>query len=184
MANPLITENTNPAIFETFAIAMNEELQTSLAWLAYSFGLAQTLEGEKGKYPAVVSSNNQYINLNPDGNYLNMNFWVASQEYAPQDFGHGSKRYIADLSVIFWAHQRDVYPGVGYRASENFKDDVVNAIDSIHIPNSNFRIKSVTDHPEKVYAGFSIKQNDSLYLMHPYLCCRVTLLTKVFSMNC
>lgn len=167
----------NPRLFDLTIADMQKELADRLGWLDHSFGRAERLvkviDDRKYYTPNVYVGGNDYLPVSPDAALGNFSFFVLDD---PQnvDWQPVQSDFSAPFSVIFWFDMRTITNDRDNRNTEAVKDEIVRALNSLHIRNGSFTIKKIYEQAENIYKGYTLDEVDNQFLMHPYCGFRFT----------
>lgn len=180
MATPKIPVVQNPKLFDRVLNIFNARLVVQLPWLSYAFGQAERMTREKGRvYPSV------YAGLNIEGEYTSVlpdEFFGSDTEVIGFSFCDVSSiKYdtantkthgivSADLGIVFWYNLKKVLNSNSeYRNHEKVVDACLKAVKASSKGFKGHILPySWTKKAEEIYRGYSIKEIDQQFLIHPY----------------
>ena len=184
---PVIKLINNPvgidAIIQDIQIALN-----SLGWLKYSFGRAWFFNevGSSGKIikkPKCYIGQGEYYNVLPNDNIISQSFFIVKQAEKYIDYDNllqGNKKS-RDLSIIFWMKLTKLNSIKDSIFTEELKNDV----EFILMMNENITIQNFFDEKaDDIFAGFTIDDIDTQYLMHPYAGMRFDINVQYYDLLC
>jgi hypothetical protein len=148
------------------------ELQTLLEALpiigkAYGVSEIQYVRKDKNDYtyPAIRVNDHDYINLFPDHNLGNYTFFTVRDTIQVQKDYKAAINLDFKTSLTCVIHMDKAY---GVDADER---TIYNPIDDILSVLSNYkllRVESIEKDPKNVFNGYSTREIDVKYYMHPY----------------
>lgn len=148
---------------------MQDILDTELPWLSNVYGRAQTLRSREGNrehlYPAQLLGS-EYQDLRPNDTIANFCFFTLKdpQEVKFNKNDHNITK--TPCSIIFWFN---LYNSDNWQMSEEIKNDVMDVLTrSMYLKTGRFDVEKIYNEAENIYKGFSLKEVDSQYLMHPF----------------
>lgn len=159
--------------FDRAVASLKARLLSKLSWLNNAHGRAQRLtkivDGKQFEYPAIYKNDGTYLSVNPDSLQGNFSFVLTDdpQEYlgAPNSIG----RVKIPTSIVFWFNLAKIYPDPSDRNIEALKLEIIRLLnDGGIIDGGAFRLLKIFEQPENIYKGFSLREVDTQYLMHPF----------------
>ena len=171
---PTITNPDTPALFDKPIIDINKKMIIALDWLTGAYGKAQKLsrlndQKKVIKYPAVFTGvEKEYASMLPEEGYGNFSYWELSEEYKIDWIDNQIQKLEADFGVIYWFNINNVLPVGEHRNIENIKQEILNFFTNVRAAETRIQITGITDSSDMIYKGYSIKEIEQQYLMHPY----------------
>jgi hypothetical protein len=74
----------------------------------------------------------------------------------------------ADFGLVFWMNLNTVLEANELRNLESIKEEVIAFFTAMRVPSTRIQLTGVTEQQDKIYQGYSTKEVESQYLMHPY----------------
>lgn len=169
----------NPALIEKLVGAVQDQLINYFPWLTYAFGKAQKLvslrEGTPFVYPAIHISNGQYVSVLPDQDLGNFSFFTLEDPWTIPKFSpHEFNIVRIPYGLVLWVNLDDVFNDHPDRNLELLKEDLIKFLTrKIVLKYGSLTIDKIYEKAENVYKGYSLKEVDTQYLMHPYAGIRI-----------
>lgn len=166
-----IRETQNPELLDRVIQEVQKGLEAGLPWLDKAFGRVQRLlrpvKGKNYYIPAIYVDKNDYIEVLPSDRIGNFSFFSISdpQEVRWEPNARGSIK--ATYSLIVWFDLRKI-SGADNRNTEMVKADILKVLNGLHMTCGRIDVQQIFERAENIYKGFSIKEVDSQFLMHPY----------------
>jgi hypothetical protein len=183
MATPKIPVPANPKLFDKVLNIFNTKLAIQLPWLDYAFGQAERLTKKKGGkpfiYPAVYAGQNiegEYRSVLPDEFFgqesaiTGYSFFEVSN-IKDENSNPNTHGYItAQVDLIFWFNLDKLLNDASeYRNWDKAIYDIRKAIKK---SNRGFKGQILplgwTKKPEEIFKGYSLRDTQQTYLMHPF----------------
>lgn len=175
---PTIINPTNPAIVDSVLIDFNKKMLTRLDWLTGAYGKAQVLNrlDEKKrsiKYPAIYTGNgSEYISVLPKEAYGNFSFWDMQEAYEIDWIDNQMQVIEAKFGLVVWLNINQVLEADEKRNLESIKEEVMDCFIKNRVLNARIKLTGITEKNEEIYKGYSIKEVEQQYLMHPFAALR------------
>ena len=184
MSIPQIPIPKTPRLFDKAFIAFNTNLVVQLPWLAHAFSEAQimTKKGSSGTiiYPSVFAGKNvkgEYKNVLPneflgqDRGLSGFSFFDCVQNISYISPNPRVKGMIdGDMGLIFWFNVNKVLGDAD--EFRNWDKIIYDILQAIKKSSKGFKGEIVvtgwTKKAEEIYSGYSIRETDHPFLMHPY----------------
>lgn len=173
MNAPKIKQPATPTAVDAALIAANAKLKAKLTWLNNLYGKAQQLsrlDDKKRlvKYPAIYTgTNREYASLLPDERFGNFSWWDVA-DYDIENQGRQLQIITADFGLVLWLNINKVLAADELRNLEMIKQDGLNYFAGLNVLGARFECTSVTEDFNKIYKGYSTKEVDQQYLIHPF----------------
>jgi len=190
MAIPQIPIPTTPRLFDKLFIKFNTNLVDTnrpkhLPWLAHAFSESQRLIKKVGDkeiiYPAVFAGKNiegEYADVLPneflgrDKAIKGFSFFDCVRDIT---YENGVTRRISgfvngNVGLVFWFNAKKVLDDNSeFRNLDKIIYDILQAIkDSTRGFQGEIVVEGWTKKPEEIYPGYSVRETDQQFLMHPY----------------
>lgn len=178
MSQPIIVNPANPKLMDELLIRVNDKLKQQFTWLTHAFGIVQRMQRKDDHkkyidYPAIFTGTDQeYISVMPHEPYGNFSFWDLG-DYTREKIDNQLQKIKAPFAFIVWMNLKDVLATDELRNLENVKEDFLNFFDQNRFIRGRIDIELVTDDPKKIYKGYTLKQAEQQYLMHPFAAIRL-----------
>lgn len=170
---PAVPKPVTPVLFDIVIVELQDILKAKLSWLNYSFGRCQRLVKKKDKaqyfYPGVHIKNAEYISVFPDTEYGNFSYWVIEDPQTIVSDGPQLHQMKTKFSVVFWMNLDKIFLGTTERNTEAIKYQIINLlVKDTFLKTGRITVTNVFEQAENIYKGYSIKELESQFLMHPY----------------
>lgn len=171
---PSVPKITNPALIDKAIGEMQDVLKAKLPWIDHVFGRAQRLitikDGDKGyQYPGIHLWDGRYISMFPDAKYGNFAFFFIEDPQIVKALSRGYNSLQVSASVVFWFNLATIFELSRDRYLDNVKKQILTVLNwEMYIKSGRFTPGAIYEKAENIYKGFSIKEIDSQFLMHPY----------------
>lgn len=171
---PTIPQPANPALLDKAFAAINTKMLVKLDWLTNAFGKAQKLtrlndKKREVKYPAVYTgTGKEYASMLPHEGYGNFSFWDVQKDYEIEWVDNQQQIIEVDFGLVFWMNLNTVLEASELRNLESIKEEVIAFFTAMRVPSTRIQLTGVTEQQDKIYQGYSTKEVESQYLMHPY----------------
>jgi hypothetical protein len=195
MATPKIPTPANPKLIDKILFTFNAKLAVQLPWLDYAFGQAEKMTKIKNKkpyvYPAVYAGQNidgEYRSVLPD-EFLGQDqstkgfsfFQVDDPDYFTSS-DNSSGIIEVDAAIVFWFNLKKVLDdSAEYRNWDGTIDQIIKAIRK---SNRGFKGQILptgwTKDTDKIYKGYSLRDTEQKFLMHPFAGVRINCTIKTF----
>lgn len=173
----MMTNTTKPELLDKVFQEVQKGLKQSLPWLDKAFGRAQRIikqiNGKNYYIPAVYLKNNDYIEVLPDSGIGNFSFFTVGdpQEIEREPKSRGVLK--ARFALIFWLDLRRI-SGAENRNTEFVKSEILKALSDMHLKCGRIEAEQIYEQAENIYNGFTIKEVDNQFLMHPFAGFKIT----------
>jgi len=169
---PTTPKPANPVLFDRVISEVQDILESELSWLDYAFGRAQDLirtEGDRDlRYPAAYIRRDEYQSLEPNQNLGNFSFFLLNDPDTVDFQQNQYNRLTSGYSLIFWLNIESL--GASDRNTENVKADILRVLTRVlRLTSGSITVDSISEKAENIYRGYSLREIDSQYLMHPYV---------------
>lgn len=172
---PSTPKPENPAFADKVIGELQDKLKTKLSWLNYSFGKSQKLVSAKrdGKtpffYPGIHLKKDTYISVLPDQSLGNFSFVVLDDPqtitFNPNSYNKVSTGY----ALIFWFNLSKIFPASTDRNLENVKEQIVQVLTrELFLTSGSLTVEKIFEQAENVYRGYSLKEVEAQFMMHPF----------------
>lgn len=175
---PTIIHPSSPARVDKVLIDFNTKMLAKLDWLNGAYGKAQILsrldERKRSiKYPAIYTgTGKEYASMLPNESYGNFSFFDMQKDYE-MDWMDNQKQIIdTEFGLVIWMNLNQILEMDERRNLEMIKEEVMDCFNSIRILNARMTLTSITDKAEQIYKGYSIKETEQQFLMHPFAALR------------
>lgn len=173
MAVDRVPMRQNPKLFDRVIQDIQRGLADRLPWLDYSFGRAERLvkeiDGRRYYTPNVYTGRGDYELVLPDSvKFGNYSFFVLDE---PQDVTHPTQQEVqisTPFSLIVWVDMRKVGDEYRERNTESVKEDILLALQDIHIRKGWISVSRIYERAENVFAGFTLDEVQNQFMMAPY----------------
>lgn len=170
---PAAPKPTVPVLLDTVIGEVQDHLLNQLPWLDHAFGRVQRItklqDGRGFTFPGVHIQDNEYINVLPDEAYGNFCFFDLQDPYEVRANTRRLAGVSAEFALVFWLNLDNVLGDTPDRNTEAVKIEILKALtETLHTKTGTVRVMQVYSHMPDVYRGFSVKEVDSQFLMHPY----------------
>jgi len=171
---PTIINPTNPAIVDRVLIDFNTKMLNKLDWLTGAYGKAQVLTRKDDKkkiikYPAIYTgTGKEYASMLPNESYGNFSFWDMQKAYDIDWIGNQMQVIEAEFGLIVWFNINKVLEADQKRSLESIKEEMMDVFVKTRVLNARIKLTGITEKNEEIYKGYSIKEHDQQYLMHPF----------------
>lgn len=176
--NICTTTKSSPVLLDRMIQALQTAFLEQFTWLSYAFGrsyrLIKTVEDREYAYPAIYMSNSEYLSVLPNDELGNFAFFEIDD---PQEFDgilQGKAGLKVKGAIIFWYSLNSIYADADVHYGEDVKNEILQFLNTKGILSSGrITLLRVYDKAENIYKGYSLKQVDNQYLMHPYAGVRI-----------
>lgn len=175
---PIIINPTNPAIVDSVLIDFNTKMLNKLDWLTGAYGKAQVLTRKDDKkrvikYPAIYTGNGkEYASMLPNESYGNFSFWDMQEAYEIDWINNQMQVIEAKFGLVVWLNLNKVLEVNEKRNLEKIKEEVLDCFIKTRVLNARIKLNRITERNEEIYKGYSIKEQEQQYLMHPFAALR------------
>lgn len=168
----------NPVMIDKVISHIQNEIAAKLDWLDYSFGrcqkLVKTMNGGEYIYPAVYAGESEYVDVLPSEEYGNRTFFVIDDPQTIETEGMRYKRISCPFSLVCWYDITTVLNNRSQRNTEEVKRQIVGVLTNCTMPRgARLELKRIYENPESIFRGFSIREINTQYMMHPYAGIRI-----------
>lgn len=162
----------NPELLDKVFAEVQDGLVANLPWLDFAYGRAQRIikRINKKEYyiPAVYIDKKDYLEVSPDSNIGNFSFFTVEEpqlvRWDPKIRGSIETGY----ALIFWVDLRKI-PGVIGRDTELVKSEILKTLNGkFRMKHGRLTVERIYEQAENIYKGFSLKEIDNQFLMHPF----------------
>ncbi|AFM54796.1 hypothetical protein B620_gp18 [Croceibacter phage P2559S] len=170
---PTILNPATPTAVDAVLMAANVKLAEKLPWLNNLYGKAQKLnrlDDKKRviKYPAIYTGKGkEYASMLPDEHFGNFTWWDVA-DYGIETQGRQLQVINADFGLVLWFNVNKVLAADERRNLEMIKQDVLEYFAGLSILGARVECNAVTEDFNKIYQGYSTKEVDKQYLIHPF----------------
>lgn len=162
----------NPVLIDRVLASLQDTLVAKLSWLDFAFGRAQRLVTKKGNvdyyYPGVFTGDKEYRNVLPGEHTGNFSFFVISDPQTVDYVQHQRNNITATFSLIFWYNLSKIYSGTNERKTEQVKAEILKVITEAILPAGRITVEKIYEQAENIYKGYSLKEIETQFLMHPF----------------
>ena len=171
---PRIIAPIEPAMLEQPIFEMQKILADNIDWLQHIFGKTQLLVRKKDNrnynYPAAFykTRNTDYFDLSPSKQFGNYCFFKVDENQSLTVNQKPNIQLSCKISLIFW-FDLDSIELSDDRRIEYIKNKIVEVlIKKIILKNGSYKLNYIFEEAKNIYKEFSILEEDSQFLMHPY----------------
>ena len=164
---------TTPVMIDRVLACIQDSLIARVGWLNHAFGKAQRLvclrDNSNYYYPGVHIGEFEYMNVLPGQDFGNRTFFIIDD---PQIVENNSRRYNtikSPFSLVLWYDIATIFKATKERNTEEIKRQIMRALNDTILPSgARIEITRIFEQAENIFKGYSIKEIDTQYLMHPY----------------
>lgn len=168
----------NPVMIDRVLAYIQDSLVENIGWLDHAFGKAQRLvtrrEQRDHYYPGVYVGKNEYLNVLPGQGLGNRTFFTIED---PHTVDYNPRRYNtirSPFSLVLWYDLRTIFKGETERNTEEIKRQILRVLTNSVLPSgSRIEVSRIYEQAENIFKGYSLKEIDTQYLMHPFAGLRI-----------
>lgn len=170
---PRAPKKENPVLIDRAISYIQDTLIRKIGWLDHAFGVSQRLvtkrEHKDYYYPGVYIGKNEYINVLPGQGLGNRAFFSVDDPHVIDFNPHMYNIIKSPVSLIFWYDLSDIYRDEKVRNTEEVKSKILRVLTNMTMPNgTRFELLRIYEQAESIFRGYSLREIDTQYLMHPY----------------
>lgn len=160
-----------PVFMDEVVVQIQDILKAQLPWLDHSFGRCQKLiDKDTSKiYPAVHLGYEKYVNVFPDQQLGNFSF-IAFED--PQPIHYKLKPFIKvsqKFALIFWMDLSKVFVDQKDRNLEEVKLQILEVLNNkMVLTGGSLLFTQIYEEAKNIYKGYSVDEQKSQFLMHPF----------------
>lgn len=175
---PRIPKLENPVMIDRALAYIQDELIKKIGWLDYAFGRAQRLvtqrEHKNYYYPGVYIGKNEYLNVLPGQGLGNRTFFVVDDPHTIDFTPRQYNAITSPVSLVCWYDLSDIYPDSKERNTEEIKGQILHVLTNMTMPDATrLELSRIYEQAENIFKGYSLREIDTQYLMHPYAGIRI-----------
>jgi len=167
----------NPVLIDRVLASLQDTLIEKLSWLDFAFGRAQRLVTKKENrdfyYPGIYTGAKEYKNVLPGEQNGNFCFFVVSDPQAVEYKQHQRNTLKSPFSLVFWYNLDKIYPDTNERRTEEIKLEILRTLTDAILTEGRITIATIFEQAENIYKGYSLKEIDNQFLMHPFAGLRI-----------
>lgn len=164
---------TNPVMIDRVLACIQDALIDRVGWLDYAFGRAQRLVTKREQrdhyYPGVYIEKNEYLNVLPGQGLGNRTFFMVDDPYT---IDYNPRRYNtirSPFSLVLWYDIRTILGASEERNTEEIKRQILRVLTDVVLPGgTRIELTRIYETAENIYKGYSLKEIDTQFLMHPF----------------
>lgn len=171
---PTIPQPATPALLDIPLAEFNTKLGTKFGWINNRFGKAQRLTRLNDKkqtinYPGIYTGQGkEYASLLPHEGYGNFSFWDVEGDYDIEWQDNQLQIVEADIGLVLWMNLNQVLASAELRNLETIKEQIIDFFTTARVLRTRFQLTGVTERNAAIYKGYTTKEIDQQYLMHPF----------------
>ena len=163
----------NSVMIDRVLAHIQDALIDNIGWLDYAFGRAQRLVTQREHrayyYPGVYIGKSEYLNVLPGQGFKNRTFFMIED---PHTIDFNPRRYNtirSPFSLVLWYDIRTILGTSEERNTEDIKRQILRVLTNAVLPGgSRIELTRMYETAENIFKGYSLKEIDTQFLMHPF----------------